>query len=119
MLRDEPPLVFGDGKQSRDFTYVENAVSANLLAASAPKKLVAGEVFNIACGASVTLLDVIELVNGSLGKRLKPRFGPARPGDVRHSKADIRKARVLLKYAVKVPLREGLERTIDWLRTQV
>jgi UDP-N-acetylglucosamine/UDP-N-acetyl-alpha-D-glucosaminouronate 4-epimerase len=116
MLRDERPVVFGDGKQSRDFTYIENAVRANLLAAAAPAKRVSGEVFNVACGRNTTLLAVIEQANRLLGKRLAPRFEASRPGDVRHSKADISKARRLLGYRVTVPLSEGLERTIAWLR---
>jgi nucleoside-diphosphate-sugar epimerase len=116
MLHDERPTVFGDGRQSRDFTYVDNAVRANLLAATAPAKRVAGEVFNVACGRNATLLGVIEQVNRLLGKRLAPRFQAPRPGDVRHSKADISKARRLLGYRVIVSLSEGLERTIAWLR---
>jgi nucleoside-diphosphate-sugar epimerase len=116
ILRGERPIVFGDGRQSRDFTYVENAVSANLLAAAAAKQRVSGEVFNIACGRNATLLDVIEIVNGMLGTSIEPEFAPARPGDVRHSRADISKAKRLLGYRVSVPLAEGLERTVAWLR---
>ncbi len=119
MLRNESPTVFGDGRQSRDFTYVDNAVEANLLAASAPAKRVSGEVFNVACGDSATLLQVIEIINRALGKRLKPRFAAPRAGDVRHSKADISKAERLLEYRVEVPLAEGVERTIEWLRDQM
>jgi UDP-glucose 4-epimerase len=119
VLRGERPVVFGDGRQSRDFTYVDNAVRANLLAAAAPKKRVSGEVFNVACGRSATLLDVIELVNRLLGKTIAPKFAPARRGDVRHSKADISKAKRLLGYTVSVSLAEGLERTLAWLRDRV
>ncbi|MBI2964512.1 MAG: NAD-dependent epimerase/dehydratase family protein [Deltaproteobacteria bacterium] len=116
MLRDERPVVFGDGKQSRDFTYVDNAVRANLLAASAPARRVSGEVFNVACGRNTSLLRVIEQVNRLLGKRLAPLFAPPRAGDVRHSKADVAKAKRLLGYQATVSLSEGLERTIAWLR---
>lgn len=116
MLRGERPVVFGDGRQSRDFTYVDNAVAANLLAAAAPKKLVSGEVLNVACGRSATLLDVIDRLNRLLGTRLAPEFAPARPGDVRHSKADVSKAKRLLGYRATVSLAEGLERTVGWLR---
>jgi nucleoside-diphosphate-sugar epimerase len=116
ILHDQSPVVFGDGKQSRDFTYVENAVRANLLAATAPKARVSGEVFNVACGRNTTLLGVIDRVNRLVSKRVTPHFAPARPGDVRHSKADISKARRLLGYRVTVSLAEGLERTIAWLR---
>jgi nucleoside-diphosphate-sugar epimerase len=119
LLRDEPPVIFGDGKQSRDFTYIENAVEANLLAAEAPKKLVSGEVFNVACGRNATLLDVVGSLNRLLGKKITPKFAAARLGDVRHSKADIAKAKRLLGYEVRVPLAEGLERTVAWLRDRV
>ena len=119
MLRGERPVVYGDGRQSRDFTYIDNAVQANLLAAAAPKKRVSGEVFNVACGRNSTLLDVIDRLNRLLGKKIAPKFAPARVGDVRHSKADIGKARRLLGYAVSVSLAEGLERTIAWLRDRV
>jgi len=119
MLRNEAPTVHGDGRQSRDFTYIDNAVQANLLAAAAPKKRVSGEVFNVACGRNSTLLEVISTLNRLLGKKIAPQFAPPRPGDVRHSKADIRKARRLLGYEVHVSLAEGLERTIAWLRDRV
>jgi nucleoside-diphosphate-sugar epimerase len=119
MLRGERPVVYGDGRQSRDFTYIDNAVQANLLAAAAPKKRVSGEVFNVACGRNSTLLDVIDSLNRLLGKKIAPKFAPPRVGDVRHSKADIGKARRLLGYAVSVSLAEGLERTIAWLRDRV
>lgn len=116
MLRGEPPVVFGDGRQSRDFTHVANAVSANLLAARAPASKVSGEVFNVGAGASASLLDVIRLINEALGTRIRPRFAPPRAGDVRHSKADVRKARRLLGYRVRVPLEKGIGPTLDWLR---
>lgn len=119
MLQGERPLVFGDGRQSRDFTYVDNAVSANLLAAAAPKRRVSGEVFNVACGQNTTLLQVIGELNRLLGKRLAPRFAPSRAGDVRHSKADVAKARKLLGYQASVALLEGLQRTVAWLRERV
>jgi UDP-glucose 4-epimerase len=119
MLRNEPPVVFGDGRQSRDFTYVANAVSANLLASSAPARRASGQVFNVGCGRSVSLRDVIAQLNRALGTRLVPRFTAARPGDVRHSRADIRKARRLIGYRVRVSLAEGLGRTIEWLRESV
>ena len=116
MLRGESPVVFGDGRQSRDFTYIANAVSANLLAARAPARRVSGEVFNVGCGQATTLLDVIRLVNRALGSRIRPTFAEGRSGDVRHSRADIHKARRLLGYEARVPLAEGLARTIEWLR---
>jgi nucleoside-diphosphate-sugar epimerase len=119
ILRGESPVVFGDGRQSRDFTYIDNAVAANLLAAAAPAKRVSGEVFNVACGKSATLLDVIDEVSRLLGTRVRPKFAPPRRGDVRHSKADVSKAKRLLGYRASVSLREGLERTVAWLRERV
>jgi UDP-glucose 4-epimerase len=108
MRRGEPPVIFGDGKQSRDFTYVENAVRANLLAAEAPR--VSGEVLNVACGARVTLLELVEHLNRLLGTRLDPVFAPRRPGDVRHSQADLTRAAALLGYHPTVDFPEGLAR---------
>jgi UDP-glucose 4-epimerase len=99
MLRGEPPVIFGDGKQSRDFTYVDNAVEANLLAAEATRAAVSGEVFNVGCGASSSLLEIVRLVNEVLGTTIKPKFGPPRRGDVRDSKADVSRARRLLKWS--------------------
>jgi UDP-glucose 4-epimerase len=112
ILRNEQPPVYGDGTQSRDFTYVENNVLANLLACTAPKA--AGEMMNIACGDSTSLLDLIRLINETLGKNVKPLFHPPRSGDVKHSLADITKAREILGYKTVVPFKEGLERAIQW-----
>lgn len=112
ILNDTPPPVNGDGTQSRDFTYVENNVLANLLACKAPRA--AGEMMNIACGTKVTLLELVSMINEVLGKDIKPTFHADRAGDVMHSLADIRKAKELLGYEPIVPFREGLERTISW-----
>jgi UDP-glucose 4-epimerase len=112
ILRDEQPPVYGDGAQSRDFTYVENNVRANLLACTAPQA--AGEMMNIACGDSTSLLDLIRLINEILGKNVKPLFHPPRSGDVKHSLADIAKAKEILGYETVVPFNEGLKRTIQW-----
>ncbi len=109
MRRGERPVIFGDGKQSRDFTYVENAVRANLLAAEAPG--VSGEVFNVACGARVTLLELVEHLNRLLETHLTPAFASPRPGDVRHSQADLTRAAALLGYHPTVDFPEGLTRT--------
>ena len=114
LLRGEPPTIFGDGEQSRDFTYIENVVEANLLAAKAPG--VAGEVFNIACGERITVNELARLLAEIIGTNIEPEHTPPRPGDVRHSLADISKARELLEYKVKVDVREGLERTVEWYR---
>jgi UDP-glucose 4-epimerase len=113
-LRGRPYTVQGDGLQSRDFTYVENAVQANLLAATAPD--VAGQVFNIACGQRITLLDMVAILNRLAGRELPVEYGPPRAGDVRHSLADIGRARQLLGYAPAVDVAEGLARTLAWYR---
>jgi UDP-glucose 4-epimerase len=113
-LQGKPYTVQGDGLQSRDFTYVENVVQANLLAATQPN--VAGQAFNVACGQRITLLDVIAILNREIGKELPVIHGPARAGDVRHSLADIEKARQLLNYSPTVDVSEGLARTLAWYR---
>jgi nucleoside-diphosphate-sugar epimerase len=110
----ESPVVFGDGSQSRDFTYVDNVVAANLLAATAPG--VSGEVMNVACGERVTLLDLHAQLCALLGRKVEPRFAPPRAGDVQHSLADIGKARRLLGYSPAVPFAEGLRRLLEWTR---
>jgi len=109
---DQVPVIFGDGTQSRDFTYVENNVHANLLACTAPKA--AGEVINIACGERYTLIELVEMINKILGKNIEPKFETDRAGDVKHSLAGIDKAKELLGYEVKVGFREGLERTVEY-----
>lgn len=113
-LRGESPIIHGDGEQSRDFTYVSNNVSANLLAART--KDVAGKVFNIACGRSYTLLQLLAEINGILGSDIKPQMAPARTGDVRHSLADIRAAEKALGYKVEVDFKQGLRKTVEAYR---
>ena len=117
MLAGEQPTIYGDGEQSRDFTYIENVVAANLLAASAPAELVSGRMMNLATGAAVTLNQTFELLCGLTGYRGKPAYGEPRSGDIRHSLADIRLARELLGYAPSVDFAEGLRRTVEWYRT--
>jgi len=114
MADDKQPVIYGDGLQSRDFTFVSNAVSANLLACHQPG--IGGEVFNIACGQSHTLLDIVDLLNRTLGKSANPTFEPARPADVKHSLADIQKAGSLLGFSPEVGLGEGLEKLASWHR---
>lgn len=114
MLRGAAPTVYGDGGQSRDFTYVANVVHANLLAATAPG--VAGRVFNVACGQRYTLLDLIAALNGTLGARIAPVHSAPRPGDVRHSLADVTAAQEVLGYRTEVDFHEGLRRTVAWYR---
>lgn len=117
MLADEQPTIHGDGEQSRDFTYIDNVVEANLLAATAPAEKVSGQVMNTATGARITLNQTFELLCELTGYRGKPAYGPERAGDIRHSLADIGRARKLLGYDPKVDFREGLRRTVDWYRS--
>ncbi|HUS74068.1 MAG TPA: SDR family oxidoreductase [Sedimentisphaerales bacterium] len=114
ILKDKPPTVFGDGMQSRDFTYIDNVVEANLLAARAEHT--AGEVLNIACGQAVTVNETIEVINELLGKSIKPIYNPPRPGDVKHSLADIALAAKLLGYKPAIPFKQGLQKAITWYR---
>mgnify|MGYP005842295865 CR=1 FL=1 len=116
MLAAQPPTIHGDGLQSRDFTYIDNVVDGNLLACHADSR-VAGQVMNVACGQRISLLDLIAVLNRLMGTDITPVFGPPRPGDVRHSCADISKAGHLLGYAPRVSLETGLAHTLEWLRT--
>jgi UDP-glucose 4-epimerase len=113
-LDGTPPVVFGDGEQSRDFTYVDNAVAANLLACEAPGA--SGKVFNIGTGGRVTLNETIALLAKLTGTSLETKIEPAREGDIRDSQADITQAREFLKYEPAVSFEEGLRRTLDWYR---
>ncbi len=114
MLAGRPPTIYGDGGQSRDFTFVENVVRANVAAATAEDA--AGGVYNVGCGRSYTLLELAAEINAALGKRLAPIFEPPRPGDIRHSRAAIDAARRDLSYRVTVDFADGLRRTIDWFK---
>ncbi len=116
VLAGEAPMVYGDGLQTRDFTYIDNVVRANLLACEAPGEA-CGKVVNIACGERISLLDILGVLYGLAGRRVAPRFDPARAGDVRDSLADISLARELLGYEPSVPFSEGLSRTLDHFRT--
>ena len=112
ILKNQPPTIYGDGEQSRDFTYIDNVVEANLLAARA--KQTKGEVINIACGQAITVNAIIEMINQLVGKNVKPLYAPSRPGDVKHSLADITLARRLIGFKPTVQFREGLEKAIKW-----
>ncbi len=112
ILKGRSPTIYGDGEQSRDFTYVDNVVEANLLAARAART--EGEVINVACGEAVTVNEIIDMINESVGKRVKPEYTEPRPGDVKHSLADITAARELIGYEPVVAFREGLEKAIEW-----
>lgn len=115
VLSGTPPTVYGDGLQTRDFTYIDNVVEANLLACKAPRAA-CGKVVNIACGERVSLLDILEIVYGLAARRVAPKFEPPRPGDVRDSLADISLARDLLGYSPKVGFPAGLSRTFDYFQ---
>jgi UDP-glucose 4-epimerase len=110
-------VIYGDGLQSRDFTYVENVVNANLLAAEAEG--VAGQFFNVACGGRYTLLDLLGRLKETTGSDIEPLHEAARAGDVRDSQASIEKASSDLGYGVTVDFQEGLRRTVDWYRQQI
>jgi len=114
ILKDESPTVYGDGEQTRDFTYIDNVVEANLRAARAEKTN--GEVINVACGEKITVNAIIAMINETLGKDVKPIYAPARAGDVKHSLADITAAKELIDFEPVVLFREGLLKAIDWYR---
>ena len=116
MLRGEQPTIFGDGEQSRDFTYIDNAVAANLLACQAPAAQAAGQVFNVATERRVSLNETFKLLQGLTGYSGPPAYGPEREGDIKHSLADISKAESGLGYKPTVDFEEGLRRTVDWHR---
>jgi len=114
LLAGQRPVIYGDGQQSRDFTYVANVVHANLLAATAPN--VAGRVMNIANGRATTLLELIDMLNEVLGTDIDPIHEPPRIGDVRDSMADITLARQVLGYEPLIGMEEGLRRSIEYYR---
>jgi UDP-glucose 4-epimerase len=116
MLAGEQPTIYGDGEQSRDFTYIDNVVHANLLAAAAPAAKVAGQMMNLATGKRITLNDTFEVLRELTGYNGKPAYAPERAGDIRDSLADIRLAEELLGYKPIVDFREGLRRTVAWYR---
>jgi UDP-glucose 4-epimerase len=117
LLTGRPPEVHGDGLQSRDFTYISDVVDANLAAAGAPAAVCAGHAYNIAGGASWTLLDILASLGELLNLDPQPKFVEPRPGDVRHSRADASNAARDLGFRCRVDLGEGLRRTVDWLRS--
>jgi nucleoside-diphosphate-sugar epimerase len=118
MLRGEQPTIFGDGTQSRDFTYVDNAVHANLLACKAPASAVAGRVFNIGVGQRADLNEMFRLLQKIIGYKGDVKYAPERAGDVKHSLADLTRATRHLGYTPKIYFEEGLRRTVKWYRGQ-
>jgi len=118
MLRGEQPTMHGDGEQSRDFTYIDNAIEANLLACKAPAEKAAGQVFNVATARRVTLNETFRTLQKLTSYAGQPKYGPERGGDIKHSLADISNAEAGLGYKPKVDFEEGLRRTVDWYRRQ-
>jgi UDP-glucose 4-epimerase len=114
VLRNQRPTIYGDGAQSRDFTFVANVVDANLLACSAPG--IAGEAFNIACGDRITVNSMLAQVNKLTSKNVEAIYEPIRSGDILHSQADVSRARTRMGYQARTSFEEGLRRTIDWYR---
>jgi nucleoside-diphosphate-sugar epimerase len=117
MLAGERPVIFGDGEQSRDFTYVENVVQGNLLACHA--RQASGKVYNLACGCRISLNEVVRLLNRMLGTNLEPVYQTERIGDIKHSLAEISRATAELKFLPTVQFEEGLRRTVEWYRKQL
>jgi UDP-glucose 4-epimerase len=118
LLRGEQPTIFGDGETSRDFTYIDNAVSLNLLACSAPAAECAGRVFNCATGRRITLNQTFDALKQLTGYQGKVKYAPERGGDIKHSLADISQAQKHLGYKVLVDFEEGLRRTVEWYKSQ-
>ena len=118
-IKNEQPIINGDGEHSRDFTYVDNAVQANLLSLFTTNNEAINQVYNIACGEQTSLNELYEGLRKEAGTSIAPKHGPERTGDVKHSLADISKAKQLLGYEVKVAVKDGLQRTFRWYRDQV
>jgi len=114
ILRGEPPIVYGDGEQSRDFTYIDNVVEGNMLAMKAERT--GGIALNLACGGQITINEVIAAINRVLGTNVKPRYVAPRAGDVKHSCADIRLAKKVLNFSPIIGFEEGLKRSIDFYK---
>lgn len=116
LLSDAPPMIHGDGEQSRDFTYVSNVVDANIGAATCATGT--GEVVNVACGSTFTVNELFRKLREIIGSSVEPRFVEPRPGDIRHSCADVEKAERLIGFTPRVSFEEGLERTVAWFRAR-
>ncbi|MBQ7594492.1 MAG: SDR family oxidoreductase [Synergistaceae bacterium] len=118
LLKKEAPVIYGDGLQTRDFTYIENVIEANLKACLASSEA-SGEAFNIAYGGQVSLLELYEILAKALNVDIKPKFAPERPGDIKHSSADITKARRLLDYNPEWSFERGILAAIDWYKNNL
>ena len=119
MLNGEQPTIFGDGSQSRDFTYIDNVISANLLAAKAPALRVAGQVFNVGTGTRVNLKEIFRLLKQIIGYGGQVNYAPERAGDVKHSVADLSQIEEQLGYHPLVDIELGLRRTVEWYRSSI
>ena len=118
MLKGEQPTIFGDGEQSRDFTYIDNVVQGNLLACKAPAADIAGKVFNVATGRRITLNETFKALQSLISYSGSPAYGSERGGDIKHSLADISAAEKYLGYKVQVNFEDGLRKTVEWYRSQ-
>lgn len=118
LLNDEQPTINGDGKQSRDFTYIENVIEANLKACAAPSEA-AGDAFNVAYGGREFLIDVYYSLTKALKKDIEPNFGPDRAGDIKHSNADISKAKEMLGYTPDYSFDKGITEAIEWYKNNI
>lgn len=118
VIKGVAPTINGDGSYSRDFTFVDNAVSANILSLFTDNKKAINEIYNIACGAQTSLLELFNFLVNEEGSELKPTHGPERKGDVKHSLADISKARDLLGYSPSITVKDGLKKTLQWYHLQ-
>ncbi len=116
MLNGKKPTIFGDGKQTRDFSFIANVIEGNMMAMKA-KSEACGREYNIACSERITLLKLVEEINGILGMDISPVHAAEREGDVKHSFADISLAKEHLEYNPSVMFREGLERTVEWFKS--
>lgn len=119
LLINKPPTINGDGSHSRDFTYVDNAVQANILSLFTSNKDAVNQVYNIACGHQTSLLELFESLRTTAGSNLQPAMGPERTGDVKHSLADISKAKKMLGYNPEISVSEGLKKTFEWYKANI
>lgn len=117
MLSNRSPVIYGDGEQSRDFSYISNVVEANILAAT--QKIEGGNAINIACHGRITLNELVQTLNEILGTDIIPKYSNPRPGDIKHSFADVSKAREIINYSPLVNFKDGLIKTVDWYRKQI
>jgi len=118
LLNNSRPEIFGDGEQSRDFTYVKNVVNANILASKSAEPA-AGEMVNVACGGEYTVNELLKYINNHLESGVDPKYSEPRAGDVKHSLADISKAKELIDYSIEVSFEEGISKTVEWYKQKM